>query len=130
MTSRDRVALLHNRLAPHGVTWDDAASLRRIAMTLARWHELECGDEHGRAIERDDITGKPFVTYDRGNMGERGRYRTPDRERGALKRLGRIMANYPTLTAYVQGDPRGEPLYILPPGVTEANYYHGVAVQS
>lgn len=27
-----------------GISQDDAESLRRISMTLHRWHELECGD--------------------------------------------------------------------------------------
>ena len=41
------------------------------------------------------------------------RYPTPDRETGALKRLSVIMARYPHLTHYIQGDPRGCALYIL-----------------
>ncbi len=36
-----------------------------------------------------------------------------DREKGARKRLAGIMSKYPTLTAYIQGDPRGSALYIL-----------------
>jgi hypothetical protein len=42
-----------------GIERDDAMALRRIAMTLHRWHELECGSDSG-AIERDEKTGKPF----------------------------------------------------------------------
>lgn len=34
------------------VARDDAKALRRISMTLRRWHELECGDGSGH-IERD-----------------------------------------------------------------------------
>jgi hypothetical protein len=41
------------------------------------------------------------------------KYAIADRETGARKRLKAIMAQYPTLTAYVQGDPRGCSLYIL-----------------
>ena len=41
------------------------------------------------------------------------RYPIADRETGARKRLAVIMARYPHLTAYVQGDPRGCALYIL-----------------
>ena len=37
-------------------------------------------------------------------------------ERGAQKRLAKIMARYPGYQAYVQGDPRGAALYILRPG--------------
>ena len=43
--------------------------------------------------------------------------RIPDRERGALKRLAKIMApRYPQLKSYVQGDPRGASLYIMREG--------------
>lgn len=33
-----------SRLTALGINSDDAWHLRRIAMTLHRWHELECGD--------------------------------------------------------------------------------------
>ena len=95
-----------------GVSYADAEALRRISMTLHRWHELECGSDAG-CIERDETTGKPFWRSAR--TGNRG-WSTPDREKGALKRLAAIMVRYPTLHAYVQGDPRGAALYILRPG--------------
>lgn len=60
------------RLMNIGVERQDAFELRRIAMTLHRWSELECGDANGNCVERDDATGKPFMTYDRGS-GPRGR---------------------------------------------------------
>lgn len=44
-----------------GITLEDAYALRCIAMTLHRWHELECGDsnEHGSwAIERQPETAR------------------------------------------------------------------------
>lgn len=63
------------RLVQAGITMPDADQLRRIAMTLHRWHELECGDgnAHGSwcvargkkingAFEYDD-NGKPFMEY-------------------------------------------------------------------
>jgi hypothetical protein len=127
------------RLEQLGIERSDAYALRRIAMTLHRWHELECGDsndyaswtiargrkDEGGAFEYDE-TGDSYL--ERHVHSENGaRYsRIPDRERGALKRLGKIMANYPALTPYVQGDPRGASLYILRPGDTE--YSQGVAV--
>ena len=43
------------------------------------------------------------------------KYPIADRETGARKRLKAIMAKYPGLRAYVQGDPRGCSLYILTP---------------
>ena len=119
------------RLKKAGITEKDAFALRRIAMTLQRWHELECGDEHGLAIEQDEKSGK-WKMY-RPDQSGKG-WTIPDREKGAKKRLGAIMARYPALIAYVQGDPRGPALYILPAsyvpkGLSIESYYtHGIAV--
>ena len=33
-----------SRLERSGISREDAFTLRRISMTLHRWHELECGD--------------------------------------------------------------------------------------
>lgn len=136
-----------------GISLDDAFALRRISMTLHRWHELECGDsnrwasfclvrgkKNGKDFEYDD-NGKPFMET-HPNDGSKTRYDSvPDRERGALKRLGKIMARYSGFTSYIQGDPRGASLYILPPNICdsrddppaapgwlEANYTRGIAV--
>ena len=116
-------------LVQAGIAMPDAEQLRRIAMTLQRWHELECGDSNDHFSQcvvrgkkaRDgkfvyDDTGKPYmeVHYHRGVA--KVRYiPVNDRERGALKRLKAIMARYPGFQAYVQGDPRGAALYILHP---------------
>lgn len=131
------------RLKGLGISSDDALALRRISMTLHRWHELECGDsnEHGswcivrghapkrefyrdpetqRGMWRDvgsfvyDDNGAPYM--ERHFHRENGpRYnRIPDRERGALKRLVKIIKRYPALASYVQGDPRGAALYVIP----------------
>lgn len=122
------------RLVQAGIAEPDARALRRIAMTLHRWHELECGDAEGRAIERDESTGLPYWTFYSGANGKRGRTRIPDRERGAHKRLAAIMARYPGYVAHIQGDPRGAALYVLHPrdilpGVDVDSYYsRGVAV--
>lgn len=91
-----------------GICRDDAEALRRISMQLRRWFEKECGDGDGR-IERDDAAGKAYWL----NSGTMRRYPIADRETGARKRLATIMARYPGLTAYVQGDQRGCSLYIL-----------------
>ena len=116
-------------LESEGVTYQDAQALRRISMTLQRWHEMECGTDRG-AIERDDETGVPYYRTVRGT-----RYRTRDMETGALKRLAAIMARYPHLKAHVQGDPRGAALYIWTPrnaavygDDVDANYSRGIAV--
>lgn len=125
-----------------GVSYDDAVALRRIAMTLHRWHELECGDGNNYgswAIERDDAgDGPPFMVHHHYTHGRGGDYTTrtkiPDREAGALKRLGNILKHYPGLSFYIQGDPRGAPLYILKPrdipaGEDVGGYYsRGIAV--
>lgn len=116
-----------------GISRDDAYQLRRISMTLHRWHELECGTETG-AIERHPKTGKPYWYNPGAQQTHRVRWRVADREAGAKRRLARIMAQYPHLTAYVQTDPRGCALYILRPGDVPAGedvssyYSRGVAV--
>ncbi len=116
-----------------GISLDDAAALRRIAMTLHRWHELECGTDRG-AIERDEATGKPFWYSAYTTRMATVRRHVPDRESGALKRLAAIMARYPLLRSYIQGDPRGASLYIIRPGdvpegaEVDSYYSRGVAV--
>jgi len=117
------------RLTAIGISYYDALALRRVAMTLHRWHELECGIEGG-GVERDENTGRT-VWYS-STTGKR--YPHPDSETGALKRLAAIMAHYPALTSYVQGDPRGAALWILCPGDVpegadvDAYYSRGIAV--
>jgi hypothetical protein len=112
-----------------GLTESDALALRRVAMQLHRWHELECGVDNG-GVERDETTGKTYWY----NSYTGRRSPTPDRETGALKRLAAIMARYPRLGHYVQGDPRGAALYILRPGDVPAGadvggyYSRGLAV--
>ena len=94
-------------------TNDEAETLSRIERTLTRWAERECGDERGGAIERDEVTGKPFWTYETPS-GKRGRYAIPDRERGALKRLEKLMKPHGMYAAYHQPDCRGCALYVIP----------------
>ena len=112
-----------------GINYADAQALRRISMTLHRWHELECGSDDGH-IERDELTGKPIFYSPHSERS----WVFPDREAGALKRLAKIMAKYPDLGAYVQSDPRGAALYILRPGDipdgedAEGYYPRGIAV--
>lgn len=102
-----------------GFSYDDAVALGRIARTLRRWYELECGIEHGY-IERDDETGVPCWTS---AMTGKRTHRVPDREKGALKRLGKIMASYPEYRTYIQSDPLGASLYILPSTMTDEEAY-------
>lgn len=117
-----------------GIAHADAVLLRRIAMQLHRWHELECGTEYG-AVERDEATGKCYW-YNANSTATHIARRTPtrDMETPALKRLGKIMAKYPALSFYVQGDPRGASLYVLRAGdvpegeAKDAYYSRGLAV--
>lgn len=122
MTRKEAMEINHqqDRLMALGISREDAESLRRISMTLRRWFERECGDSNSYgswAIERDEETDKPYLIHHlyRHGQGKDSVSRTPiaDRENGAKKRLAKIMERYPTLTAYVQGDPRGCSLYIL-----------------
>jgi len=128
-----------------GISADHAWALRRIAMTLHRWHEGECGDSNdwmSTCIVRGEYRNGKFV-YTDGFPYQEVHYHTdtkpiwfaiPDRERGALKRLAVIMATYPTLQSYVQSDPRGCALYILRPGdvpdgeSADAYYSRGIPV--
>jgi hypothetical protein len=152
------------RLTAIGIEYRDACELRRISMTLHRWFELECGDgnDHGswcivrgRKAKRErsssivsayhepqpfqhDDDGAPFIEHHHYLHGCGKDYVThsslPDREKGARKRLAKIMARYPGFAAYVQTDPRGCALYILRPGDISADldvsscYTRGIAV--
>ena len=118
-TQKERYEVLH-RLDRLGINYQDANSLRRIALTLRRWFELECGDgnNHGSwAIERDETTDKPYMVHHHYRHGQGKdtvtRRLIPDRETGARTRLAAILAKYPTLHAYIQTDPRGASLYLL-----------------
>lgn len=119
-----------------GLTEQDAIAVRRIALTLHRWFELECGDSNqyrSYAIERDEVTEKPFMVshfYSRnGGKGSMTRVLIADRETGARKRLDKIMSRYPQLKAYVQGDCRGGTIYLCKPeDATDSLYTRGVFI--
>lgn len=108
MNRKEAMRLNHQEsaLMALGITSEHAEKLRRISMTLHRWHERECTD-----IDYNEETGRPHW-YNQ-NTGKLSRLPIPDRGKGAHNRLDTIMANYPHLIAYVQGDPRGVALYIL-----------------
>ena len=130
-----------NALEQLGFDYTERQQLRRISMTLRRWHELECGTGEGqttRSIERetDEPDSKPFlrVQYPTSHGYVDTRYPIADRETGARKRLAAIMAKHSSMSAYVQGDPRGAALYILRPGDVPAGvqavayYTRGICV--
>ena len=120
-TKKERAEVME-RLRRTGIEYDSAQALRRIAMTLHNWFELECGtgdDRTTRSIERDgpDGDGKPFLRVQYQGSGGKWIDRKsaiPDRETGARKRLAAIMAGFPLLICYVQTDCRGAALFIVP----------------
>lgn len=148
MTRREaeRLKRQQDTLRALGFTQDEAESLRRISMTLQRWHELECGDDNG-CIKRDEKTGIPrwHSANDTDRLAGRPIH---DRETGAKKRLAAILERcnhgrwrtVPNKTcadaiyAYIQTDPRGAALYIIrpcdvPEGYTvDACYSSGICV--
>lgn len=132
-------AYSYDQLLRLGIKYAHAVELRRISMTLHRWHELECGDgndhaswclvrgkKQGKEFEYTD-DGKPYLEIHRHSENKPSYSVRPDRERGALRRLAGIMKSYPALSAYVQTDPRGCALYIGE-GLTDSNYSRGVGV--
>lgn len=111
---RRRFELIRN-LESMGFSFYEAMKLRRIEMTLQRWGELCCGnsnDYQSWSIERDETTDKPRMVYHPHN-GKSHSHVIADREKGALKRLAKIMAAHPDFVAYHQTDPRGCALYIV-----------------
>jgi hypothetical protein len=142
MTKREAMRQTHqeNTLMVLGFSSVEAEALRRISMTLHRWHEQECGTGNG-CIERDDTTGKPFWL----NSDTMRRFPMADREAGARKRLEAIISarnkravtpgqSQTALGYYIQGDPRGAALYIIrpddvPAGADVNSYYtRGICV--
>lgn len=132
-----------NTLLQVGFTEEEANALRRISMTLHRWSEHCCNGNIQREGPRGD--GKPRWYYGQSSDPKHS-YPISDRERGALRRLAKIIdarnARYPSkalgcnfeVTPYVQTDPRGCALYILRPGdvpegkSVDAYYSRGIAV--
>src|SRR3990167_9343833 len=128
-TAKERFEVLA-RLERAGIKYEDQDKLRRIALTLHRWHEYECGVDRGH-VERDETTNKTY--WVNANTGRR--YPTPDRETAALKRLKAIMRPYSRrFVAYVQSDPRGASLYLVPRKYLKggldinAHYSNGIAI--
>lgn len=142
----ERLARQVQVLQSLGFSYEEAEKLRRISMTLRRWHELECGDGNGCIERAEDGEGAPY--WMSAHSGKS--YRIPDREKGAHKRLATIIgqrngrpaivagklnaAPAGKVEAYIQGDPRGAALYILRPGdvpadgSAESYYTRGICV--
>ena len=106
------------RLLKAGLSHDDAVKLRQIGMRLHRWFEKECGDSDNYkswAIVRDDETDKPYLEV-HPHQGKSYREPIHDQETADRKRILKIMEKYPTLSVYIQTDPRGAPLRLIRPG--------------
>ena len=93
-----------------GITAEDAETLRRCEKTLHTWAEHECNGT--REVDPDGTTW----AY---NPNTGTRWRTANRERGAMRRAAAVIARYPACRLYRQGDPRGVVLHII--DATETN---------
>jgi len=116
MNTKERYHRLISNLEARGFSFEEANQLRRIEMTLQRWSEKECGDSDNYkswGIERDEETEKPFMVIHPHDSNNTRRYAIADREKGALRRLAKIMEKHPEYVSYHQGDPRGCALYIV-----------------
>ena len=131
MSTQKQKFALFSRLVELGFTYDEAAALRRIEMTLQRWAELECGDgnDHGSwSIERGDNGDGPPEMVHHHYLHGRGkdyttRHKIADREAGALRRCKAIVDarnprkspewNGVPVLFYHQTDPRGCALYLV-----------------
>lgn len=130
MSANEKNLILQQAITQRlGLTLPLAAvqTLRRAAMTLHRWAEMECGDGNGYAswaIERDEVSGLPYLcTYP--HTGAMRRSRIPDREAGALRRVRAVCLAY-GLHFYHQTDPRGCALYVSTAPLSASDYTDGV----
>jgi hypothetical protein len=130
MSARQDTRELLSRLERRGInaTFDQANTLRRAELTLRRWYEQECGDSDNYkswAIERDEQTEIAYMCIYPHNENKPRRYRIPDREAGAKRRVQAIAANL-GLHVYYQTDPRGAALYVSPEPFPEFDHNRGV----
>jgi hypothetical protein len=115
MTQRerqDRQRMLDN-LQRLGFSPEECQALRRISMQLRRWYERECNED----IRVDD-QGRAEVMVFKSMRGCAPLWylpRIPNMEAGATRRLNAIMARHSRrCTYYLQTDPRGCALYVVP----------------
>jgi len=131
MSARSDTLEILNRLQARGISlsFDEVNTLRRAEIVLQRWAEGECGDSNdysSRCIVRDD-EGKPYmeVIPHQSNAKAR-RWRIPDREAGALRRVSAICKAH-GLYFFHQTDPRGCALYVSNEPLTDSDYSRGVS---
>jgi len=131
MYAIEKTSAIKGRLTNRGINLptDDVNTLRRAELVLHRWAELECGDGNNYqswTIERDEVTGKPFMCI-YPHTGNMRKYPTPDREAGALRRITEVCQRN-GLHFYHQTDPRGCSLYISPEPIAANDYTNGIAI--
>ena len=121
MSTKDRTLARYYVECDHaGITYADAETLRRAAMTLHRWSEHECNGVIERCEDegRTDHRGRPMLkgrVYAVSNINGPGPLRytlTADRETPAVKRIEAIVAKLYGARLEIQGDPRGWPVHI------------------
>lgn len=109
---------------------DDILFLTKIERTLQRWAERESGnstDSMAYWVEVDD-DGKAWEVRDIWGINKQFRYRIPNMEASALRKLSAFCKDK-GLYAYHQSDPRGCQLYISREHeLTHENYTGGIAV--
>jgi hypothetical protein len=137
MSAASDTQALQHRASVRGMqlTIAQANTLRRAALTLHRWYELECGDGNqwgSWAIERDDNgDGPPFMVCHHYQHGRGKDYTTrrrlSDREAGARKRVAQVCQEA-GCHFYHQTDPRGCPLYISTEPIADNDYTRALAV--
>lgn len=131
MYTIEKTSAIQQRLANRGINLssEDVNTLRQAEMTLHRWSELECGngnDYQSWSVERYENTGIPYMCI-YPHDGDMYKYRTPDREKGALQRITDVCARN-GLYFYHQTDPRGCALYISQEPIADNDYTKGMAV--
>ncbi len=106
------------------VTPTEWRSLRRAALALHRWYELECGiGDKNRTflIERDEETNIPYRVTHLAGQYPPSRIKIQDKEKTATERIDKICKKY-NLHFYLQTDPRGGTLYISNEPLNCQNY--------
>ena len=130
MSARNDTYTLMQHFGARGISlsFDEANTLRRAQITLHRWAEQECGDANEYAswgIERDEQTDIPYMCR-YSNNGKNSKWRIPDREKGALKRVAEVCKAH-GLHFYHQTDPRGCSLYVDKAPLPDNDYTRGIA---
>jgi hypothetical protein len=131
LTATEKSSLLAQAARRRGIQLSekDAEVLRKAEITLQRWAEWECGDSdnyRSTVVVRDEDTGIPYREILPHKSNTPTRYRIPDRETAALKRVHE-MAQRLGFYYFHQTDPRGCALYISEEPLTDSDYNRGIA---